>query len=66
MKDRKKVNVKVDEGWRAFTERIQPLVQQKMPFANKPPRAANREPLGFRPYCRNVPACFALPSLCLP
>ncbi|RAT95625.1 RNA ligase family protein [Brevibacillus sp. Leaf182] len=27
--------------WRALTERIQPLVQQKMSFVNKPPRAAN-------------------------
>ncbi|WP_330898049.1 hypothetical protein [Brevibacillus brevis] len=26
--------------WRTFTERIQPLVQQKMAFVNKPPRAA--------------------------
>ncbi|MFG0214215.1 hypothetical protein ACFU8X_14010 [Brevibacillus porteri] len=27
--------------WRALTERIQPLVQQKMAFVNKPPRTAD-------------------------
>lgn len=50
MKDRKILNVKAYEGWRAFTERIQPFVQQKMPFANKLPRAANT----FPPVCFGV------------